>query len=110
MRQVLAVDALPRRAQLPVDLWITGLAQRPPTRLAATSQLSTAGGLYRRLCVRRSLRGPLAAPIRAGLQQVLMIPHSIAVPSDVDDVAVMDQPVDEGGGHHFVAEHAAPVL
>ena len=39
-----------------------------------------------------------------------MIPHAVGVPSDVDDMAVVDQPVDERGGHHLVAEHAAPVL
>ena len=67
-----------------------------------TTRLSTAG--------RRPLRGLLAASIRAGLQQVLMIPHAVGVPSDVDDMAVVDQPVDQSGGHHLVAEHAAPVL
>ncbi len=29
-----------------------------------------------------------------------MIPHPVAVPPDVDDVAVMDQPVDQGRGEY----------
>ena len=32
------------------------------------------------------------------------------VAADVDDVAVVQQPVDEGRGHDLVAEHAAPFL
>ena len=39
-----------------------------------------------------------------------MIPHPVAVPPYVDDVAVMDQPVDQGCSHDLVAEHAAPFL
>ena len=31
-----------------------------------------------------------------------MIPHPVGVPADVDDVAVVDQPVDQRGGHHLV--------
>ncbi len=36
------------------------------------------------------------------------MPHPVAVPADVDDVAVMDEPVDEGCGHDFIAEDVAP--
>ncbi len=39
-----------------------------------------------------------------------MIAHAIAVPADVDDVAVVDQPVDQSCRHHLVAEHGAPLL
>ena len=34
----------------------------------------------------------------------------LAVASDVDDVAAVQQPVQKGGGHHLVAEDAAPLL
>ena len=50
------------------------------------------------------------APIGAGLEQVLVIPHPVGVPADVDDVAAVDQAVDESRRHHLVAEHAAPLL
>ena len=82
------------------------------TSLAATTRLSTADGRHRS-CLRfgrRSRRTPLAASIRVGLQQVLVIPHPVGVPPDVDDVAVVHETVDEGRRHDFVAEHAAPVL
>jgi len=39
-----------------------------------------------------------------------MLPQSVAVAPDVDDVAVVQQTVDEGRRHHVVAEHAAPFL
>ena len=39
-----------------------------------------------------------------------MLAHAIAVAADVDDVAVMDEPVDERGGHDLVAEDLAPLL
>ena len=39
-----------------------------------------------------------------------MFPHAIAVAADVDDVAVVRQPVDERRGHDPVAKHATPVL
>ena len=39
-----------------------------------------------------------------------MLAHPVAVATDVDDLAVVQQPVDEGGGHDLVAEYAAPVL
>ena len=55
------------------------------TSLAATTRQPTAGGRHR-CCfrfVRRSRRTPLAAPIRAGLQKVLMVPHPVAVAPNV---------------------------
>ena len=76
--------------------------------LAAATRLSIACGRHR--FGWRSQRGPLAASIQACLQQGLMIPHPVGVPADVDDVAVVHQPVDESRCHDFVAEHAAPVL
>ena len=33
-----------------------------------------------------------------------MLTESVAVPADVHDVAVVDEPVDEGGGHHLIPE------
>ena len=35
---------------------------------------------------------------------------TVAVVSDVDDVTVVQQPVDERRGHHLVAEYNAPLL
>ena len=92
-----------------VALWVTGLAQRPPRLRAAATRLSTTGGCHRTRFRfgRRSRRGPLTASIRTGLQQVLMILHPVAVAPDVDDVAVVHQPVDEGRRHHLVAPFAA---
>ena len=39
-----------------------------------------------------------------------MLPHPVAVAADVDDVAVVEEPVDQRRRHHVVAEHAAPLL
>ena len=39
-----------------------------------------------------------------------MVAHPVAVAADVDDVAVVQETVDEGGCHDFVAQHAAPFL
>ena len=39
-----------------------------------------------------------------------MLPHPVAVAADVDDVAVVQEAVDQPGGHHLVAEHTAPFL
>lgn len=50
--------------------------------------------------------------VEGGLEQaagefgVLSEPEAVA--PDVDDVAVMHKPVDQGGGHEFVAEDLAP--
>jgi hypothetical protein len=42
--------------------------------------------------------------------QLGMMPHPVAVAADVDDVTVMDEPVDQGAGHDLVAEDLAPLL
>ena len=39
-----------------------------------------------------------------------MLPHAVAVAPDVDDVAVVEQPVDERGGHDLVAEEVPALL
>ena len=39
-----------------------------------------------------------------------MRPHPVAVAPDVDDVPVVEDAVDQRRRHHFVAEHAAPLL
>ena len=36
--------------------------------------------------------------------------HAIAVAPDVDDVAPVEEPVEQRGGHDLVAEDAAPLL
>ena len=59
---------------------------------------------------RRSWRATLAGILGPGPQQVLVFTHPVAVAADVDDVAVVQQPVDERCGHDLVAEHAAPFL
>ncbi len=47
---------------------------------------------------------PLATTLLAGLQ-LLMMPHRVGVASNVDDLTVVDQPVDD-----LVAAHGAPLL
>ena len=42
--------------------------------------------------------------------QVSVVPHPKAVAPDVDDVTVMDEPVDQRRRHHVVAEDLAPFL
>lgn len=44
------------------------------------------------------------------LLELGVLAHRVAVPADVDDVAVVDQAVDERAGHDVVAEDLAPVL
>ena len=39
-----------------------------------------------------------------------MLTHSVGVASDVDDVAVVQDAVDERGSHHLVSKHLAPFL
>jgi hypothetical protein len=39
-----------------------------------------------------------------------MVPHPIAVASDVDEVAVMEDAVDECRGHDFITEYLTPLL
>ena len=41
---------------------------------------------------------------------MLMLPHPVAVAPDVDDVAMVQQPVDERRRHDLVAEHVSPFL
>ena len=43
-------------------------------------------------------------------QQIRMFPHPIAVAPNVDDGAVVQQPVDAGRRHHLVPEDGAPLL
>ena len=54
--------------------------------------------------------GPGSILLDTAAQQVLVHPHAAAVAADVDDVAVMQQAVDQRRGHDLVAEHAAPLL
>src|SRR5437763_8842115 len=42
--------------------------------------------------------------------EVPVLAHAVAVPPDVDDVAVVEEAVDERGGHDVVTKHLAPVL
>ncbi len=44
------------------------------------------------------------------LPDVTVISHAVTVPSDVDDVTVVEQAVDEGAGHDVVTEDRAPVF
>ena len=37
-----------------------------------------------------------------------MLPHAVAVAADVNHVAVMHEPVDEGSSHDLVAQDRAP--
>ena len=39
-----------------------------------------------------------------------MLPHPVAVAPDVDDVAMVQEPVDERRRHDLVAEHVSPFL
>ena len=39
-----------------------------------------------------------------------MVPHPVAVSPNIDDMAVVDEPVDQGTGHDFIAEDFAPLL
>ncbi len=45
-----------------------------------------------------------------GFGEFGVMTHPEAVASDVDDVAVMDEAVDECSGHDFVAQDFAPFL
>jgi hypothetical protein len=42
-----------------------------------------------------------------GGRELCVLAHAVAVAADVDDVAVVDEPVDEGAGHDLVAEDIA---
>src|SRR5271166_479472 len=39
-----------------------------------------------------------------------MLAHAVAVSADVDDVAVVDEAVDERAGHDVIAQDLAPVI
>ena len=45
-----------------------------------------------------------------GFTEFGVVTHPVAVAADVDDVAVMDEAVDECSGHDFVAQDFAPLL
>lgn len=38
-----------------------------------------------------------------------VVPHAVAVPTNVDDVAVVDEPVDQHRRHDLVTENVAPL-
>ena len=42
--------------------------------------------------------------------EIGMLAHAVAVASDVDDVAVVDQPVDQRAGHDVIAEDLTPLV
>ena len=42
--------------------------------------------------------------------QVAVVPDAVAVAADVDDVTVMQEPVDQRAGHDVIAEDLAPRL
>ncbi len=44
------------------------------------------------------------------LGEVGVMTHAVAVAADVDDMAVMQQPVDERSGHDLVTQDLAPLL
>ena len=44
------------------------------------------------------------------VHEVLVLPHPVTVAADVDDVAVVQQTVDEGRCHDFVGQHTAAFL
>ena len=45
-----------------------------------------------------------------GLPELGVLAHAVAVAADVDEVAVVQEPVDERRGHDLVAEDLAPFL
>jgi hypothetical protein len=42
--------------------------------------------------------------------EVLVVAHAVSVAPDVDDVAAMQESVDQGPGHEVVAEDLAPLV
>lgn len=40
--------------------------------------------------------------------EVPLVPHAVAVAANIDDVAVMEEPINQRAGHHVVAEDVAP--
>ena len=45
-----------------------------------------------------------------GLGELGVASHAVAVAADVDDVAAVEQPVEQRGGHDLVAEDLSPLL
>jgi len=45
-----------------------------------------------------------------GLPQFSVLAHPIGFAADIDDVAVVQDPIDERGCHDFSTEHLAPFL
>ena len=43
-----------------------------------------------------------------GVPEVGVLPHAVAVAADRHDVTVMDEPIDQRGGHDLVAKDLAP--
>ena len=69
--------------------------------------MSVANGVERAGCSSRDL---VAVALGPAPQQVLVFAHPVAVAADVDDVAVVQEAVDERGRHDLVAEGGAPLL
>ena len=53
---------------------------------------------------------PVRARRRESLPELGVLSHAVAVSSDVDEVAVMQDAVDEGGSHDLIAYDLAPFL
>ena len=45
-----------------------------------------------------------------GLKQVHMLAHPVTVASDIDQMAMMQNSIDQSGGHDLVAEHGPPLF
>jgi len=54
--------------------------------------------------------GPVPDVRCRGRTEFGVVAHPVAVPSDVNDVTVVDKPVDQGCSHHFIAQHLTPLL
>ena len=52
----------------------------------------------------------LGSLVGGGSQQVPVFSHPVAVAPDVDDMAMVQQAVDESRRHYLVAEHMPPLL
>ncbi len=59
---------------------------------------------------RASAIGRLGVGLGPAEGQIAVIPHAVAFAADVDDVAVMEDAVDQGGSDRLVAEDFAPLL
>jgi hypothetical protein len=44
------------------------------------------------------------------MPEVGVLPHAVAVAADRHDVTVVDEPIDERGGHHVIAKDLAPLF